>query len=113
MNALVAGLAEVVDAAVDGEFSRRIELTLRDDDLRGVMTGVNNLVATVDRGLTETGAVLSELARTNLTHRVRGDYKGAFARLKTDTNAVGEKLTDIIGQLRTTGERFVSARPSL
>ncbi|WP_423066181.1 methyl-accepting chemotaxis protein [Devosia sp. CN2-171] len=109
MNALVAGLADVVDAAVDGEFSRRIELTLRDDDLRGVMTGVNNLVATVDRGITETGSVLAALARTDLTHRVRGDYKGAFARLKTDTNAVGEKLTDIIGQLRTTSGAVKSA----
>ena len=102
MGALVESLGSVVNAASDGEFSRRIELTLRDEDLRGVMTGVNNLVATVDRGLTETGGVLAAMAQTDLTKRVRGDYKGAFARLKADTNAVGEKLTDIVGQLRQT-----------
>ena len=102
MGALVESLGSVVNAASDGEFSKRIELTLRDEDLRGVMTGVNNLVATVDRGLTETGGVLAAMAQTDLTKRVRGDYKGAFARLKADTNAVGEKLTDIVGQLRQT-----------
>jgi methyl-accepting chemotaxis protein len=100
MTRLVEGLGTVVDSAVEGDFSRRMEADFRDDDLRGVAAGVNDLVATVDRGIGETGEVLSALADTDLTKRVQGDYRGAFARLKTDTNAVGDKLTEIVGRLR-------------
>jgi methyl-accepting chemotaxis protein len=74
-----------------------------------VAAGVNDLVATVDRGLAETGAVLSALARTDLTRHVEGDYRGAFARLKGDTNAVVDNLSKVIGQLRQTSRELRSA----
>jgi methyl-accepting chemotaxis protein len=53
--------------------------------------------------------VLSALADTNLTLRVQGNYDGAFAKLKADTNAVGDKLTDIVGQLRDTSRALKTA----
>ncbi|HEV7275557.1 MAG TPA: methyl-accepting chemotaxis protein [Devosiaceae bacterium] len=109
MASLVTGLGEVVDAAVDGDFSRRIEVKLKDEDLMGVASGVNELVATVDRGITETGGVLAALARTDLTARVEGNYKGAFARLKSDTNAVVDNLTAVTGQLRQTSRALKTA----
>ena len=70
---------------------------------------VNNLVETVDRGIGETGEVLSALAQTDLTQRVEGDYEGAFGQLKTDTNAVAEKLTEIVGQLSETSRALKTA----
>jgi methyl-accepting chemotaxis protein len=102
MASLVGGLGEVVDAAIDGDLSRRIELRFKDEDLAGVASGINNLVETVDRGIGETGTVLAALARTDLTARVVGDYRGAFAKLKADTNAVVDNLTQVVGQLRST-----------
>ena len=102
MAALVKELGEVVDAAAEGDFSRRIGVTLKDADLMGVARSVNSLVETVDRGLGETGDVLSALARTDLTKQVQGDYRGAFAKLKADTNAVVDNLTQVVGQLRST-----------
>ncbi|RYG86868.1 MAG: methyl-accepting chemotaxis protein [Alphaproteobacteria bacterium] len=109
MTALVEGLGKVVDAAVDGDFSHRIDLRLKDDDLMSVASGVNDLVSTVDRGVTETGEVLAALASTNLTRRVEGDYKGAFAKLKADTNAVVDNLTQVVGQLRETSGALKTA----
>ena len=70
---------------------------------------MNTLVATVDEGLGETGQVLAALANTDLTQRLHGDYRGAFAKLKADTNAVGDKLTDIVGQLRDTSRALKTA----
>ncbi|MEO7224122.1 MAG: methyl-accepting chemotaxis protein [Devosia sp.] len=109
MAALVKGLGEVVDGAVQGDFSARINVTLQDADLMGVAANVNNLVGTVDRGLTETGNVLAALARTDLTSRVEGDYKGAFAKLKADTNSVVDNLTQVVGQLRQTSRTLKTA----
>ena len=102
MQELGRAFGEVVDAAVNGDFSKRVEVEFADGELNALAQSVNNLVATVDRGLKENGEVLSALADTNLTRRVEGDYQGAFGKLKDDTNAMADKLTGIVGQLRET-----------
>ena len=109
MQDLQRAFGQVVDAAIVGDFSRRVDAEFPDDELNALGRSVNELVETVDRGLTETGSVLSALANTDLTHRVEGDYQGAFARLKSDTNAVAEKLTEIVGQLRDTSRTLKTA----
>jgi len=109
MESLQRAFGNVVDAAIAGDFSRRVDAEFADAELNALARSVNSLVETVDRGLSETGSVLAALADTNLTQRVRGDYEGAFARLKTDTNAVAEKLGEILGQLRTTSGALKTA----
>jgi methyl-accepting chemotaxis protein len=109
MQDLQRAFGQVVDAAIAGDFSHRVTAEFPDDELNALARSVNGLVETVDRGLGETGAVLSALANTDLTHRMQGEYQGAFARLKADTNAVAEKLTDIVGQLRDTSRTLKTA----
>ena len=102
MSALQGAFGEVVDAAIAGDFARRVDAEFPDPELNGLAQSVNSLVATVDRGLGETGRVLTALANTDLTKRMEGDYQGAFAGLKTNTNAVGDKLSHVVTQLRET-----------
>ena len=102
MQDLGRAFGEVVDAAVAGDFSKRVEVQFADGELNALAQSVNNLVSTVDRGLKENGEVLSALADTNLTRRVEGNYQGAFGKLKDDTNAMADKLTHIVAQLRET-----------
>jgi len=96
MGTLRAAFGEVVDAAVAGDFSRRVHAEFPDPELNALAQSVNNLMETVDRGIGETGMVLGALADTDLTKRMHGDYQGAFARLQADTNAVSEKLTSVV-----------------
>jgi len=49
------------------------------------------------------------MAPTDLTHRVEGDYSGAFLQLKTDTNAVAEKLGEIVGRLKDISRQLKTA----
>ena len=109
MQELQRAFGEVVDAAVAGDFSQRVTAEFPDAELNSLAGSINNLVATVDRGLDETGTVLSALANTDLTQRVEGDYAGAFEKLKMDTNAVGDKLADIVGQLKETSRGLRTA----
>ena len=109
MAELQSAFGEVVDAAVAGDFSRRVEAEFPDAELNALAGSVNNLVATVDRGLTETGEVLAALASTDLTKRMEGEYEGAFARLRDDTNAVGDKLSEIVRQLKETSRSLKTA----
>jgi methyl-accepting chemotaxis protein len=109
MQALQSAFGEVVDAAVAGDFSKRVEAEFPDRELNSIAASINNLVETVDRGLGETGRVLSALAQTDLTHRVEGHYEGAFKRLKMDTNAVAERLSEIVVRLKDTSRTLKSA----
>jgi methyl-accepting chemotaxis protein len=109
MQQLQRSFGHVVDAAISGDFSRRVEAEFPDDELNALARSVNGLVETVDRGVGETGVVLSALANTDLTQRMNGEYQGAFLRLKSDVNAVADRLTEVVGQLRTTSGTIKAA----
>ncbi|MCD7059822.1 Cache 3/Cache 2 fusion domain-containing protein, partial [Pelagibacterium xiamenense] len=79
MAELQQSFGAVVDAAIAGDFSRRVEANFADAELNALAGGVNDLVETVERGLGETVTVLGALAQTDLTRRVEGEYQGAFA----------------------------------
>ncbi|HEY9011285.1 MAG TPA: methyl-accepting chemotaxis protein [Devosia sp.] len=109
MQDLQRAFGVVVDAAIAGDFSQRVDASFPDQELNALARSVNTLCETVDRGVSETGEVLAALARTDLTHRVSGDYEGAFKRLKDDTNAVAEKLSVIVSQLKETSRSLKTA----
>jgi methyl-accepting chemotaxis protein len=109
MAELQHAFGTVVDAAVAGDFSKRVDASFPDKELNSLATGVNSLVEVVDQSIGETGQVLSALAETDLTKRVTGNYEGALAQLKNDTNAVADNLTDVVTQLRGTSRALKSA----
>ncbi|KQT44306.1 hypothetical protein ASG47_17285 [Devosia sp. Leaf420] len=109
MVELQRAFGDVVDSAIDGDFSKRVPATFPDAELNGLATSVNDLVDSVDKGLSETGTVLSALANTDLTCRMDGQHRGAFAKLKADVNQVADRLTHIVGQLRGTSGTLKSA----
>ena len=109
MSELQTAFGNVVDAAVAGDFSKRVEVEFPDAELNQLASSVNNLVETVDGGLSETSRVLASLAKADLTEKVTGSYSGAFGQLKDDTNAVADKLAEIVGQLRQTSRALKTA----
>ena len=109
MIELQSAFGDVVESAIDGDFSKRVPATFPDAELNGLAKSVNNLVDSVDRGLDETGTVLAALANTDLTRRMEGQHRGAFAKLQSDVNEVADKLTSIVGQLRGTSGTLKSA----
>jgi methyl-accepting chemotaxis protein len=113
MQGLQRAFGAVVDAAVEGDFSQRVEASFADAELNNLARSINNLVETVDRGLGETGEVLAALAQTDLTRRMEGDYRGAFAELKDDINGVADKLTEIVSGLRGTSRALKTATGEL
>ncbi|WP_421762088.1 methyl-accepting chemotaxis protein [Devosia sp.] len=109
MRELQQAFGDVVGSAVAGDFSARVNASFADAELNGLAGTVNTLLETIDRSVTETETVLAALARADLTHRMEGEYQGAFARLKDNTNTVAEKLSDIVGQLKKTSTDLKTA----
>ena len=102
-------IERVVAAASEGDFSARIEREFGREELDTVARAVNALVATVDRGLDETGAVLNALAADDLSVRMLGEYSGAFEQLKNDTNALADRFAAVVGQMQVSAAALKSA----
>jgi len=101
MEQLSSDFNRVVDAASNGDFSARIETSYADPELANLARSINGLIGNVGTSLDETASVLSSLANTDLRVRMTGSYKGAFATLQSDTNALADTLTSIMHSLRT------------
>ena len=102
-------VAGIVEAAVQGDFSKRLELAGKEGFMLDLSEGINRVVETSDRGLQDVGRMLGSLAQGDLTDRITGDYRGAFGRLKDDANATAEKLGEIIGQIKEATETINTA----
>ncbi|WP_061908154.1 methyl-accepting chemotaxis protein [Devosia sp. Leaf420] len=109
MDRLANEVHGAVGAAGRGDFSRRVSGEFGDAGFNAIAQSVNDLIDTVDRGLTESGEVLSALAQADLAPRVEGQYEGAFANLKTNTNAVADRLAEIVSRLRNTSRMLKTA----
>jgi methyl-accepting chemotaxis protein len=102
MAELQRAFGDVVEAAGAGDLGARVATDFADPELNTLAGSVNQLLATIQTSVTETGDVLAALAEADLTQRMEGHYEGEFARLKDSTNTVAEKLSDIVGQIRKT-----------
>ena len=109
MAELQRSFGDVVDAAVAGDFSHRVEASFGDPELKAIAQSINNLMDTVDRGIGGTGKVLDALAKADLTQRVEGDFSGAFGRLRDDTNLVADRLLEMMVRLRHTSRSLKTA----
>ncbi|MET3901005.1 methyl-accepting chemotaxis protein [Devosia sp. UYZn731] len=109
MAILQAEIGTVVEAGLEGNFGERVNSRFTDPQLGKLANSVNQLVASVETGLNETRRVLSSLARAELTERVEGAFKGSFSQLQDDTNAVANRLDEIVGELRETSSSLRTA----
>ena len=92
-------VAGIVHAASVGDFGQRLDMEGKDGFMLELARGMNELIDTVDRGLSETVLIMSSLANGDLTARMTGDYQGSFLRLKEDANAMGEQIRTIAGRI--------------
>ena len=109
MEHLEQSFGAVVSKAVRGEFDGRVDADFSDETLNRLASNLNELVSTVEGGLDQTSRVLAALADSDLTQRVDGNFTGAFAKLKDDTNRVADNFSTIINNLRDTSASVKSA----
>jgi methyl-accepting chemotaxis protein len=102
-------IAGVVDGAVRGDFSRRIDTAGKKGFFLNLGTGMNKLMETSEVGLSEVVRVLGALAAGDLSQRITGDYEGLFGKLKDDANSTGLQLAKIISDVRTAADALTGA----
>jgi methyl-accepting chemotaxis protein len=93
-------VASLVDGAVMGDFTRRIEMQGKEGFFRQLGEGMNQLMQTTSDGLSEVSRMLGALANGDLTQRITASFMGTFGQLKDDANATADKLQEIVGQIK-------------
>jgi methyl-accepting chemotaxis protein len=90
----------VIQATLDGQLGNRVADDLSEPELKQLAQSINDLITNIERGLSETATVMVALSLKDLTQRVDGDYAQIFSGLKSDTNAVAERMTEVISAIR-------------
>jgi methyl-accepting chemotaxis protein len=104
-----AEVRSIVEAAKNGDFKQRIDLSDKEGFMRELSHNVNGLVETSDRGLQEVVRMLAALSRGDLTDRITNDYSGTFGQLKDDANATAENLSQIISEIKNAADTINTA----
>jgi methyl-accepting chemotaxis protein len=90
---------EVVNAAMAGDLTLRIDMQGKSGDVASLCDGINHLMETVSVITGDLSDVLSSQSKGDLGRRVEGDYQGVFGQLKSDVNANAEQLQTMIDQI--------------
>lgn len=102
-------VAAMVSAAGLGDFTRQINMENKEGFFANLSRGLNELVSTIEIALNDIRRMLGAMARGDLSERITRDFQGTFGQLKDDANSTADKLTDIIGRIRTSSSAILAA----
>lgn len=92
-------IQNLIDNAVVGELSTRIEATNYQGFMKTLADGVNQLMDSVVNPIESALDVISSLAEGDLTNEMDGEYQGAFAELKDGLNETVDNLADMVDKI--------------
>ncbi|MFZ4479332.1 MAG: methyl-accepting chemotaxis protein [Rhodoferax sp.] len=107
--AVEAEIADIVQAASLGDFTRRIVIEGKSGFFLNIAHSINQLLETSDRGLQEVVRMLGSLARGDLTDRINNEYDGTFGRLREDANATSNQLVQFLVQIKESTDTINTA----
>lgn len=102
-------VAAVVEAAAAGDFGQRVNPDGKTGFFAGLSQGMNQLMDTSERGLTDVAELLAAFAEGDLTQRIERDYQGLFGKVKDSANATAENLTRVLDEVRGAADALTGA----
>jgi len=97
-----------VEAAAQGDFSKRIKANFSDPNLVDFTSSINALIEGVDTAIIKINYVVESLSESDLGNRMDGDFKGAFAVLQKALNSALETVSNTIDNVSESTERITS-----
>ena len=110
---LSRAFGSVVEAAIAGQFSNRVEAAFADPELNDLAGNMNQLLSFIDQGLSDTGAALARVAEGDLSNPMQGEYAGAFGVLQANMNEMMGSLTAMIGEISDSGQTLGTSSSEL
>ena len=102
-------VSAIIEAAVAGDFSQRLDVAGMSGFFRKLSTGINDLLEANSRALGDLATMLQRLSAGDLTQKIDTDYRGTLGQLKNDANATVDNLQEIVGQIKGATEAINTA----
>ena len=99
----------VVQAAAAGDFSQRVDLQGKTGFFENLGKGMNQLMDSSERGLTDISNLLEAFANGDLTQRIDNHYSGLFGKVKDNANTTANNLTRVLGEVRNAADALTGA----
>jgi methyl-accepting chemotaxis protein len=99
----------LVQAGVEGRLDVRIDTSRYSGSDAALLADMNAMLDAVSAPIAEAAQVLEQLARNDLRARMKGEYRGEHARIKTSLNAMADALHDAMVQATASAAQVSSA----
>jgi methyl-accepting chemotaxis protein len=100
LSGLVKEIQTIVDAARQGDFSRRMDLSDKHGFGKDIGESLNQLSETTYVGLSDVLRVANALSKGDLTQTIAKDYPGTFGEVKAGVNGTVENLKALVEQIK-------------
>jgi methyl-accepting chemotaxis protein len=104
-----AAVGGIVQAAVAGDFSQRVDVRGKTGLVLNVGTAINSMCENVGSALTDFDRMLDALAGGNLIERISAAYQGNFAQLKDNANKTAERIGATIAEIKASAREVTNA----
>jgi methyl-accepting chemotaxis protein len=100
---------EIVQSAVAGDLSKRLNLEGKEGFMKQLAQGMNDLTGTSSQILEDALRVMEQMAQGDLTSTIDREYQGTFGRLKEAINDSVLKLSAVIAEVRQAADSISGA----
>jgi methyl-accepting chemotaxis protein len=102
-------IADIVLAAKSGDLTQRIDLQGKQDFLKQLGSGINDLIDGVDNVFADIASAMRNVADGNLTQPIERDYVGTFGDVRNSVNETINNLEKIVVELREAADVISTA----
>ena len=102
-------VAEIIGAAVAGDFSLRLDTAGMTGFFREISEGINRLLEANQSALGEVGSILEHLSQGDLGQTIDSQYEGMLGKLKDDANTTVENLRRIVIAIKEAADSIDTA----
>jgi methyl-accepting chemotaxis protein len=108
IEALIAEVERLTQAAVDGDLQARGNVERFEGGYQKVISGFNNALDAMVQPVNEASAVLQEMAGGNLNVAMDGTYRGGHAVLAQAVNRTLESFNDVLSEFYNASSQVAS-----
>ena len=93
-------ISDIVNAAVQGQLDRRIDIDGKSGFFHTLSVGVNDILATLSNTFNDINHTMSRVAEGDLSNNIEGDYQGQFGDVQHNINRTIANLSNIVTDIR-------------
>jgi methyl-accepting chemotaxis protein len=109
LQALVDESKGVSDAALAGRLNERADVGRLQGGYREVVEGINATLDAISAPISEASTVLERVADRDLSARMKGEYRGDYAVIKTSLNTALDNLEDALAEVSVAAGQVATA----